>query len=1014
MAIIRIRFHLISLLLACFLLSGVSAQDFPLKTAYELNTPELRSAQALYDLGIKNITSNQQQIALKNFKAAYQSYDQVVKSALQKKDYEALVFSLERRANVERRIYDSEKALTTLEEAKSIAQEQLEPRHLLLSKIYTTSGIIMHRDNQYYEARSYLDSAQILYENASTYDSSLYNTIIDYKYYAYQYAQGSQDTLLKYLDVRYTLEQTQPNPSASALLYILQDYPSVFLQKGDYEQALAYAIRSFKFMEENANALTFEEQRETLYSLAIVLNQKQQFDEALKIVDKALKLNDGPRQRYQKLNWFNLEGNIYLNLGRYDKALISFQRLNSFQSFTVQEEIFRASIWLNIGKCYIGLNQMEEGKSFIYKALNHAKKYLTPPSQDMVLEYMTAGDFEMLQNNPERALYMYDSALRNGLNQYHSTILSLPSQMDEEVSISDLETLQKKSLALEKMSLRLNAPDSLTSAGLSYVNQTHEELVKNRNKLVATEGKLFLSEKFKRLYESGISICYQLFEQTKDPIYAKRALRFIQLSKANLLLEQSEEYAEVSQNGIPQDLKQQFYVTKKLLEDLEFSFYQSLDNSATSDSIIQLNEALAEAKDNLSSIKDTIATYMRNDYRPNEIQSLTSVIPPEATALIDYFYGEDFIYAYLQHKGKEQLLRIGGVNEIQRQISTLLDAVKQPPQLAKIDSEFDQFKIHAFGLYESLLEPILAACTSKPESLLIVPDDLLSRLPFEVLVQPTGQKASNFKELPYLIKDYRIRYLITSKPSESQPIPPQRTVEKKLFGIGFSGSNDPSNPSEYGNLPGTENEIRFLQNSYDGLFLYGNDGSKDRFLKEAQNFDILHLAVHGRTDENNKYQSTLIFNGKDNLLKTSELYLASLNARLAVLSACESGIGAISSGEGTFSIARGFSIVGIPSVAVSLWKVNDAVTSAFMVNLYKNFIDEGLSFNHALHQSKLQYLAQQDSYGSHPFYWAAFVHMGENLYYEASPKRSFLWGMGVILMIAISTLVFFKIKQKKG
>lgn len=992
MAIIRIRFLLTGLLLVCFFLSGIFAQDFSIKTAYRLHSPDLEAAQNLYDQGINFTIKNQQDLAAKMFQNAFKAYDDIAERALNNGNFETYVYSLERRANVERRIYDSEKALATLQLAKETAKNNLGYNHFLLSKIYTTSGVIFHRDNQYYEARSFLDSAQILYQKASTYDSSLYSTIIDYKYYAYQYAQGSQDTLLKYLDVRYSLEENKKNPSANELLYILQDYPNVFLQKGDYEQALAYAIRSFKFMEENANTLTFEEQRETLYSLAIVLNQKQQYEEALKIVDKALKLNNGVLIRKQQLKWFNLEGNIYLNLGRYSKALESFIRLDGFRSLTLQEEVFRASIWLSIGKCYIGLNRIEEGESFIYKALNHAKKYLAPPSQDMVLEYMTVGDFEMLQNNPERALYMYDSALRNGVNQYKSDVLSLPSRMDEEVSISDLGTLQKKSLALERMSLRLNAPDSLTTAGLSYVNQTHKELVKNRNKLVATEGKLFLSEKFKRLYESGISICYQLFEKTKDPIYAKRALRFVQLSKANLLLEQSEEYAEVSQNDIPQDLKQQFYETKKLLEDLEFSFYQSLDNSATSDSIIQLNEALAEAKDNLSLIKDTIATYTLSDYRLNEIKSLPSVIPPEATALIDYFYGEDFIYAYMQYKEKEQLFRIGSVNEIQMQVSDLLDAVKQPPQLAKIDSEFDHFKRNAFALYENLLKPLIEACTSKPEALLIVPDDLLSRLPFEILVQANDDKAFNFKDLSYLIKDYRIRYLITSKPSESQNTTAQKTENKKLFGIGFSGKNDLSNQSEYGNLPGTENEIRFLQNSYDGLFLYGNDGSKDRFLKEAQNFDILHLAVHGRTDEDNKYQSTLIFNGKDNLLKTSELYLASLNARLAVLSACESGIGAISSGEGTFSIARGFSIVGVPSVAVSLWKVNDAITSTLMVNLYEKFIDKGMSFNTSLYQTKLDYLASSDSYASHPFYWAAFVHMGEDLHYNPEQNTLRHWG----------------------
>lgn len=1011
-------FYLCVLLFGFYPFSFSLAQDFRIKTAYDFSSPSLQAAQKFYEKGIDDILANRQEAALQNFEAAHNAYDNIAKSALRNQDFESYIYSLERRANVERRIFSSEKALLTLELAKEAAQNHLSPYHFLLAKIYTTAGVIMHRDNQYYEARNFLDSAQMLYQKATTYDSSLFRTIIDYKYYAYQYAQGSQDTLLKYLGIRYELEESKAKPTADELLYILQDYPSVFLQKGDYEQALAYALRSFKFSEENSEKLSIYQQRETLYTLANVLIRKKKFSESLDIAQKSLNLTGAFESREQKLTWFNVLGIIYLNLEDYEQALTYFEAIQGIQTQTTQEEVFKASIWLNIGRCYINMGEREKGKEKIFQALDHLRKFLRPPSQDFVQEYVAAGDYEMLEENLEKALIMYDSALRNGIAEYKEDMFIFPESMDVEISISDLQALQKKSLALEKLSQIQGTPDRFAKAGLEYVNRTHRELVKNRSNLIATEGKLFLSEQFKRLYESGISICYQLFDKTKDPKYAQQGLRFIQLSKGNLLLEQSEEYAEVSQNIIPLDLKQQFYETKKLIEELESNFYLSLDNSATSDSIIQLNDALLDTKKDLSLIKDTIATFLSSN--PIEDQLESSIAPqiPSNTAMIDYFYGEDFIYAYLLSRDEEKLFRIDDPIEVQKNISALFDIVSRPPQLSAINKDLNSFNVSASYLYQQLLAPILASTSKEINSLWVVPDDVLSRIPFEVLIQPSAEEAVNFKNINYLINDYRIQYLISSKPKASDKNKADSKQKKGLFGIGFSGQNSEQLKSTFGALPGTENEIRFLESNYEGLFLYGQEGSKSRFLHDAKNYDVLHLAIHGQTDLENKYQSTLIFNGENNLLKTSELYLADLRARLAILSACESGAGAISSGEGTFSIARGFSIVGVPTVAVSLWKVSDAVTSSLMVSLYEKFIDDGLSFNHAMHQTKLNYLATRDSYASHPFYWAAFVHLGEDLYYAPSSQMSYKWLIGGLLLFFLVAFMFYAYmralkKQKK-
>ena len=101
-----------------------------------------------------------------------------------------------------------------------------------------------------------------------------------------------------------------------------------------------------------------------------------------------------------------------------------------------------------------------------------------------------------------------------------------------------------------------------------------------------------------------------------------------------------------------------------------------------------------------------------------------------------------------------------------------------------------------------------------------------------------------------------------------------------------------------------------------------------------------------------------------------------LNADLAVLSACNTGYGKLSRGEGVMSLARAFTYAGVPATVTSLWKVPDLTTREIMVDFYKN-LKQGMSKDAALRQAKLTYLKNApESIAANPFFWAGFVPMG--------------------------------------
>ena len=187
-------------------------------------------------------------------------------------------------------------------------------------------------------------------------------------------------------------------------------------------------------------------------------------------------------------------------------------------------------------------------------------------------------------------------------------------------------------------------------------------------------------------------------------------------------------------------------------------------------------------------------------------------------------------------------------------------------------------------------------------------------------------------------------------------------------------------------------------------------GTEESFkLLSGKRINTLHIATHGfyytpeeadnigydfllpnnqtATEDKSLSRSGLLMSGANHILNGDSIpenvedgiltakEIADVDLRgldLVVLSACQTGLGDISQGEGVFGLQRGFKKAGANSILMSLWEVNDEATQILMTQFYKNLVS-GQSKRQSL-RSAQRYLREYDS-GQYdkPEYWAAFI-----------------------------------------
>ncbi|MBU4009316.1 MAG: CHAT domain-containing protein, partial [Proteobacteria bacterium] len=366
----------------------------------------------------------------------------------------------------------------------------------------------------------------------------------------------------------------------------------------------------------------------------------------------------------------------------------------------------------------------------------------------------------------------------------------------------------------------------------------------------------------------------------------------------------------------------------------------------------------AEDKESQSKTRAVVLKLKKNlQENAPELSALVSVTTPSTAEIQEKIKDDETLLEYYCSGSKWYVFILTDKTIVAQKLPAA-DLEKNIDALRKniTAQDLPDFKQYSQTLYRQLFS--LVAPVIKTKKLIIVPHGSLHYLPFAAL----------FDGNEYLIDRFSIRML----PSASVlSFLKQRAKQEDRGALIFG------NPK----LDDPKYDLKFAQDEAlaisriipESNVLLRSDASKTNLQKFGSKYFIIHLAVHGVFDIDKPLNSALLLaadNMNDGLLRAGDLYNLSLSADLVTLSACETALGKVATGDDVVGLTRGFLYAGARSLISSLWQVDDETTRDIMINFYTNL--SKMDKDEALRQAQLKVKKQYPN----PYFWAAFLLTG--------------------------------------
>lgn len=939
--------------------------------------------------------------------------------------------SMSQLASVCRMKGDFARAKSLLENALAIREGLQGPKTALVAATLNNLAVLYRDEGNYARAIDMLVRALSIFEDISgveSADAALAHNNLSAFYLDKGDFQQAEDHAAKALSIRHRVfgtEHVQVAWSLNALALVYQT-------RGDYVRAEALLQEALK-MREKLEGEQHPDVAASLSNLASLYEVKGDYERAEALYLRASDIFKQVHSGVDNLEVATVLGNLaamWTGRGDYARA-----EKNLLQALALREKLLGAEhpdvahAQNNLGALYRDMGDLARAQERFQQAEKIYARAVgyDHPDYAMILNNLASvaqaeGEYARAEELFQRALSVREQVL----GQEHP---------DVAVALSNLATLYWE------MGDAARAVSFLTRVG---------DVREHNLALILTTG----SETQKRLYlqtltnETYTTISLHTLAGRDDQQAARLALTTILRRKGRALDAMTDQISVLRQRANEEDraLLDRLADARAQLAALVIKGQGLIAPTQYLALVARLRAEIEELEAQVSARSAAFRLLVRES--PVTVEQVRAALPADtvlielalyrpyalkAKAAAQRFGAARYVAYVLGRAGELRSVELGDAAVIEAAVKRFREALNRPssPDVRQTGRELD----------ELVMRPV-RRLLGATRTLLISPDGPLNLVPFAAMVDEQGR---------YLIETYTITYLTSGRdllrlqaqtgrrpgpavvfanPTFDQAIttagqpPPAAGSKRGIRAVNFAQLRWPA-------LKGTAEEAAALKALLPGARVLTERDATEAALKQVSAPRILHVATHGfflpeqsadvgtvaNTRRGLSFDSRAAVSRSDNVLLRSGLVLAGANklqsgggedgvftaleaagldlwgTQLVVLSACETGVGSVSNGEGVYGLRRALVLAGAESQVMSLWKVDDAATRDLMVAYYKR-LQAGEWRAIALRQVQLEMLKggqlSQTRQGrellpqykregvrrNHPYFWASFIQSG--------------------------------------
>lgn len=857
-------------------------------------------------------------------------------------------------------------------------------------------------------------------------------------YTAYFGDQGANYLAMDYAERSMRLKKIamdKKDPSYIRGLYTLANYAE---RVGNYESSYAYLDSIIQL----AGAEGTPELADTYHLLALICIRKNDFAVARKYAELALQIfitQSGEDGRSTSYGYHEL-GLAQAGLQEYTEALESFRRAYAIRrkKFGPDHRLTLSSLSQLI-KTRIRLGD-PSGSIEDYKKIveNFIRQYRIGDAPKYALNLLEIGKLYQESGQPDSAMVYYQKVWEIA-NEFYPRGDRVCSEAN--LALAGIGPVKERSRYVQQALFHLTGDSALSSIDRSTFAFATDKFAVLKVFHLHAENlyTLYLREQNDIYLEQLLNLVPQ-FDLIKNEIFNQflasksiiesapiiREISLLRLRASNILFKKTNNSRYLSHALQAMEESKNILLQTQLFEKNLKNLLQLPDSLIRSERELyqEINELEVELKrqpsDSLSQIKldlerkyfDIRRNILRQSNKLNELTNDKSIdleiIRDQlgaSTLAIDYFLDQQELYILAIGKNFIWLNSYPFNESDQSRMAELIERLRSLPK----SSNDEDFIDLAHQFHQKLIPFAIPANIKR---LIILPDNDLHMVPFDILLPEEPQSGSGISGLSFLIKKFEIIYLTGFKIIASQKIKNNSgAVAFAPFIEQILGQNHSLPVLKY-----SDEEIKSIGDYFDLQVYRGQEATQENFKNLAGPLKILHIASHAVINNRYPLQSNILFyparENDDGRLQLYEIYGMSLPSNLAVLAACETGDGAPVNGGAAMNISRGFSFAGTHQVISNLWPAQDYASSRIMEKFYQS-LQQNFDPGKALQEAKLSYLAETEGPLLHPVYWAGWTCQYSQLQPEADWIRRYSWALW-LSMIPVLYLAWKSLFRKKS